>query len=61
MTTWEYRLLLLMKDRELDTVQSTLNGIGHKGWEMVTAYTNPDTVTFIFKKRRRSKRRVRKR
>jgi hypothetical protein len=60
MTTWEYRLLLLMKDRELDTVQSALDDMGHHGWEMVTAYTNPDTVIFIFKKRR-SKQRVRKR
>ena len=59
MTTWEYRLLL-MKDREPDTVQSALNDMGHHGWEMATAYINSDTVIFIFKKRR-SKRRARKR
>jgi hypothetical protein len=31
-------------------MQDALDALGAEGWEMVTAYTNKDSVIFIFEK-----------
>ena len=48
---WEYRLLMLLKDRGEQNVGEALDTLGEDGWELVTVYAKDETANiFVFKK-----------
>ena len=47
---WEYRIASLPTQKEPKEAQDALNNLGDNGWELVSAYTNRDSVNYVFKK-----------
>ena len=47
---WEYRIVSLPTQKEPKEAQEALNSLGDNGWELVSVYTNPDSVHYVFKK-----------
>jgi hypothetical protein len=47
---WEYRIVSLPAQKEPREAQEALNSLGDSGWELVSAYTNQDSVHYVFKK-----------
>jgi Domain of unknown function (DUF4177) len=47
---WEYRIVSLPTQKEPKEAQEALNSLGDNGWELVSAYTTPDSVHYVFKK-----------
>jgi hypothetical protein len=47
---WEYQIVSLPTQNEPKEAQEILNSLGENGWELVSAYTNQDLVSYIFKK-----------
>ena len=47
---WEYRIMSLPTQKELQDAQEALNSLGDSGWELVSAYPNRDSIDYVFKK-----------
>ncbi len=47
---WEYHIVSFPNQKQPKEAQDALNSLGDAGWELVSAYANPDSVHYVFKR-----------